>query len=134
MPTLLWHAASGGGRLIWTGSEPAKDAGRQRFAASATLVSTAYPRKLVPMKDWSRVLRAVWARPTNTPAANAKTRPNTSGDVNGLSQEAIETLPAAIYKTDAEGHITFYNEAAATLWGCRPELGDSKFCGSWKLY
>ena len=36
--------------------------------------------------------------------------------------------------TDAEGRITFYNEAAAELWGCRPKLGDSKFCGSWKLY
>jgi PAS domain S-box-containing protein len=36
--------------------------------------------------------------------------------------------------TDAEGRITFYNEAAAALWGCRPELGDSKFCASWKLY
>ena len=36
--------------------------------------------------------------------------------------------------TDAEGHLTFYNEAAAELWGCRPELGESKFCGSWKLY
>ena len=46
----------------------------------------------------------------------------------------IEALPAAIYMTDAAGHITFYNEAAAELWGCRPELGKSKFCGSWKLY
>jgi PAS domain S-box-containing protein len=36
--------------------------------------------------------------------------------------------------TDAEGRLTFYNEAAAELWGCRPELGESKFCGSWKLY
>ena len=43
-------------------------------------------------------------------------------------------IPAAIYMTDAEGRITFYNEAAAALWGCRPELGDSKLCGSWKLY
>ena len=56
------------------------------------------------------------------------------GDVNGLSREAIEALPAAIYMTDAEGRLTFYNEAAAELWGCRPELGESKFCGSWKLY
>ena len=39
-----------------------------------------------------------------------------------------------VYMTDAEGRITFYNEAAATLWGCRPELGKDKFCGSWKLY
>jgi PAS domain S-box-containing protein len=36
--------------------------------------------------------------------------------------------------TDAEGRITFYNEAAAELWGCRPELGESKFSGFWKLY
>jgi PAS domain S-box-containing protein len=56
------------------------------------------------------------------------------GDVNGLSREAIEALPAAVYMTDAEGHLTFFNEAAAALWGCRPELGTSKFCGSWKLY
>jgi PAS domain S-box-containing protein len=55
------------------------------------------------------------------------------GDVNGLSREAIEALPAAVYTTDAEGRITFYNEAAAALWGCRPDLGVSKFCGSWKL-
>jgi PAS domain S-box-containing protein len=54
--------------------------------------------------------------------------------VGGLSREAIEVLPDAIYMTDAEGRITFYNEAAATLWGWRPVLGDSKFCGSWKLY
>ena len=36
--------------------------------------------------------------------------------------------------TDAEGRLTFYNEAAVELWGCRPELGESEFCGSWKLY
>ena len=48
--------------------------------------------------------------------------------------EVIRALPAAIYTTDAVGRITFYNEAAAELWGCRPELGKSEFCGSWKLY
>lgn len=42
-------------------------------------------------------------------------------------------MPAAIYTTDAAGHITFYNEAAAELWGRRPER-KSKFCGAWKLY
>ena len=43
-------------------------------------------------------------------------------------------MPAAIYMTDAVGRITFYNEAASALWGYRPELGKSEFCGSWKLY
>jgi PAS domain S-box-containing protein len=56
------------------------------------------------------------------------------GDVNIVARVAIEALPAAVYMTDAEGRISFYNEAAAALWGCRPELGESKFCGSWKLY
>jgi PAS domain S-box-containing protein len=46
----------------------------------------------------------------------------------------VEAVPAAIYATDATGRITFYNEAAAELWGCRPVLGSSEFCGSWKLY
>lgn len=48
--------------------------------------------------------------------------------------ELLGSLPAAIYTTDAQGRITYYNEAAAALWGCRPELGQSEFCGSWKLF
>jgi PAS domain S-box-containing protein len=48
--------------------------------------------------------------------------------------ELLEALPVAVYVTDAKGRITFFNDAAATLWGCRPELGKDEFCGSWKLY
>jgi PAS domain S-box-containing protein len=55
-------------------------------------------------------------------------------DGHGISFQLLQALPAAIYVTDARGHITFYNEAAAALWGCEPELGKSEFCGSWKLY
>jgi len=54
--------------------------------------------------------------------------------VDTQSDELLRALPTAIYRTDAEGRITFYNDAAAALWGCRPELGESEFCGSWKLY
>jgi PAS domain S-box-containing protein len=46
----------------------------------------------------------------------------------------LQALPAAVYTTDAAGRITFYNEAAAALWGYRPELGKSEWCGSWRLY
>ncbi|MGH6823258.1 MAG: PAS domain S-box protein, partial [Methylocella sp.] len=49
-------------------------------------------------------------------------------------RELLEALPAAVYTTDAEGRITFFNEAAADLWGCRPKLGTSEWCGSWRLY
>ena len=68
-----------------------------------------------------------------SPASNDNSR-SIVADVSALSRQAIEALPAAVYMTDAEGRITFYNEAAAALWGCRPGLGESKFCGSWKLY
>ena len=32
-------------------------------------------------------------------------------------REIIERLPTAVYSTDADGRIVFYNEAAAALWG-----------------
>jgi PAS domain S-box-containing protein len=46
----------------------------------------------------------------------------------------LEALPVAVYTTDAEGRITYFNEAAADLWGHRPELGSDQWCGSWRLY
>ncbi len=48
--------------------------------------------------------------------------------------ELLHALPAAIYITDAEGRITFYNEAAAAMWGCRPNLNSDQWCGSWRLF
>ena len=49
-------------------------------------------------------------------------------------RELLDALPAAVYTTDAAGRITYYNDAAATLWGHRPPLGSSEWCGSWKLF
>jgi PAS domain S-box-containing protein len=49
-------------------------------------------------------------------------------------RELVNALPAAVYTTDPSGRITYYNEAAAALWGCRPDLGNSDWCGSWKLF
>ena len=49
-------------------------------------------------------------------------------------RDVLGALPAAIYITNAAGHITYFNEAAASLWGHRPDLGTSAWCGSWKLF
>ena len=49
-------------------------------------------------------------------------------------RDIVDLLPAAIYVTDASGRIIYYNDAAATLWGWRPELGTAEWCGSWKLF
>src|ERR1044071_3891907 len=51
-----------------------------------------------------------------------------------IDTELLDALPVAIYTTDAEGRITYYNEAAASLWGCRPELWSDRWCGSWKIF
>ncbi|MDX6749725.1 HWE histidine kinase domain-containing protein [Geminicoccaceae bacterium 1502E] len=49
-------------------------------------------------------------------------------------REVLEALPTAVYTTDAEGHVTFYNRASVTLSGRRPELGTDRWCISWRLY
>ena len=53
---------------------------------------------------------------------------------DGYFRQVLDLLPAAVYITDASGLITYYNEAAAALWGYRPQLGLSEWCGFWKLY
>jgi PAS domain S-box-containing protein len=49
-------------------------------------------------------------------------------------RDLLDALPAAIYTTDADGHLTYFNTAAAALWGTRPAIGSSQWCGSWKLH
>ena len=48
--------------------------------------------------------------------------------------EIIEAIPAAVYTTDAEGRITFFNRAAVEFSGRVPELGTDSWCVTWKLY
>lgn len=46
----------------------------------------------------------------------------------------LRELPVAIYTCDPEGRVTFYNEAAASLWGKKPELGKDLWYGSWRIF
>jgi PAS domain S-box-containing protein len=46
----------------------------------------------------------------------------------------VEGLPAAIYTCDLAGRITFFNRAAAELWGREPRIGRDLWCGSWQIY
>lgn len=48
-------------------------------------------------------------------------------------RELLQALPAAIYTTDAEGRIVFYNRAAVELAGREPVPGD-QWCVTWKLF
>ena len=46
--------------------------------------------------------------------------PQQQGGMLTQDHELLQALPTAVYTTDAAGRITFYNEAAARLWGHRP--------------
>lgn len=48
-------------------------------------------------------------------------------------REILDALPVALYTTDAEGRIAYYNEAAVEMSGRRPVLGEDKWCVTWKL-
>lgn len=49
-------------------------------------------------------------------------------------REILDALPVALYTTDAEGRIIYYNEASVDMSGRRPALGDDKWCVTWKLF
>ncbi len=48
------------------------------------------------------------------------------------ANDLLAALPVAVYTTDTEGRLTFYNEAAAALWGRHPEVGEL-WCGSLRI-
>jgi PAS domain-containing protein len=49
-------------------------------------------------------------------------------------QSVLAALPAPIYVTDADGWITFYNQACIGFAGRTPALGEDRWCVTWKLY
>jgi PAS domain S-box-containing protein len=48
-------------------------------------------------------------------------------------RDLLQALPAAIYTTDAEGRITFFNRACIDFAGRTPNIGDM-WCVTWKLF
>jgi PAS domain S-box-containing protein len=49
-------------------------------------------------------------------------------------RDLLDSLPTAIYTTDAAGKITFFNHAAVEFSGRRPEIGSDHWCVTWRLY
>ncbi|CDX41346.1 conserved hypothetical protein [Mesorhizobium sp. SOD10] len=66
---------------------------------------------------------------TDRKAAEAKLRAS-----ERQLRDLLAAIPAAIYTTDAEGTITFFNEAAVELSGRVPQIGKDKWCVTWKLF
>ncbi len=56
------------------------------------------------------------------------------GNPLAIDTELLKLLPVAVYLTDAEGFLTFYNDAAAEFWGTKPELGRARWSGAHRFY
>lgn len=61
-------------------------------------------------------------------------RPDRGWNYEPSRAEVFKAFAGAVYTTDAEGWLTYYNDAACDLWGFRPVLGKARWCGSWRLY
>ena len=48
--------------------------------------------------------------------------------------DLFAAIPAAIYTTDAQGKITYFNQAAVEFSGRTPALGSDEWCVTWKLF
>ncbi|RUZ29867.1 MULTISPECIES: PAS domain S-box protein [unclassified Mesorhizobium] len=58
----------------------------------------------------------------------------TSSSTFDLPHQILDNLPVAIYTTDTEGKITYFNRAAADFAGREPELGKDQWCVTHKLF
>jgi PAS domain S-box-containing protein len=49
-------------------------------------------------------------------------------------RDVLDELPVPIYTTDAEGAVTYWNRACVEFAGREPELGQDRWCVTWKIY
>ena len=79
-----------------------------------------------------KMLRAANTASMEQETRHAQDEPARSAAVDFF--QIVQNLPVAVYSTDAAGRITFYNDAAAFLWGRHPKLGEDWWCGSSHLF
>lgn len=46
----------------------------------------------------------------------------------------LDALPIPVYMTDAEGAVTYWNQACVAFAGREPRLGQDRWCVTWRLY
>jgi len=54
-------------------------------------------------------------------------------EAHSVFRRMVDALPAAIYTTDAQGRLTYFNPAAARLSGRAPVLGTDQWSVTWKM-
>ena len=66
-------------------------------------------------------------------ASYATNRSEADADSERRFRDLLQALPAAVYTTDADGRITFFNRACVDFAGRTPKIGEM-WCVTWKLY
>jgi PAS domain S-box-containing protein len=46
----------------------------------------------------------------------------------------LDALPVPIYTIDADGAVTYWNRACVELAGREPQLGEDRWCVTWKIF
>ena len=54
-----------------------------------------------------------------------------TGDV---CRAQLDRLPVPIYTTDADGAVTYWNQACVDFAGREPQLSQDRWCVTWKIY
>jgi PAS domain S-box-containing protein len=49
-------------------------------------------------------------------------------------KSVLDQLPVPIYTVDADGAVTYWNQACVDFAGRQPELGKDRWCVTWKIY
>ncbi len=125
---------------LFHGAPPSVDSDRAEVLRSGAVVAAA--PVVIARPDGEPVAGRVTVAPLRNPGGAIvatlscfEAVPQAQGKKGGPDLDALlAALPVAIYTTDAEGRITFYNEAAATLAGRRPVVGQDEWCVTWRLY
>ncbi len=97
-----------------------------------TAEATSMPLALSPSPDPPDVARILGliSGAVSTDAVNIRA----AGAMANPYRDFLQAVGVAVYTTDSVGRLTFFNEAAAALWGYEPTLGESVWCGSWRLF
>ena len=56
------------------------------------------------------------------------------GQKDSQFQQILDSLPVAVYTTDPQGKITYYNRAAAEFAGREPEIAKDEWCVTFRLF
>jgi len=73
-------------------------------------------------------------KPPGTPEPDKSQDMGAGSAEDGRFREIADHLPVALYTTDADGYVTYFNQAAVRLVGREPELGRDRWCISHSLF